>query len=68
MTARSRYLVVAVMTLMAAGCATQEKFLDSRQAQAVQTAARGRTVHDAGAAHPGALRRRPGLFRGLRPG
>lgn len=34
----SRFLMVAAMTLIGFGCASQEKFLDSRQAQAVQTA------------------------------
>lgn len=38
MISRTRSLVAAVIVLIGAGCASQEKFLDSRQAQAVQTA------------------------------
>jgi len=35
---RARFFVVVAVLLAGAGCMSQEKFLDSRQAQAVQTA------------------------------
>jgi len=38
MISRRVALLVAVATLVGAGCASQQQFLDSRQAQAVQTA------------------------------
>jgi hypothetical protein len=38
MMSRARFFIVVAVLLTGAGCASQEKFLDSRQAQAVQTA------------------------------